>query len=55
MAGKDLGAWRFPIASFDPGLHSCLFATDLFACGAAVKLQQILGIHESIRAFHCIE
>lgn len=55
MAGKDLGAWRFPVASFDPGLRSCLFATDLFACGAAVKLQQILGIHESICAFHCIE
>lgn len=55
MAGKGLGAWRFPIASFDPGLCSCLFATDLFACGAAVKLQQFLGIHESIRALHCIE
>lgn len=55
MAGKGLGMWRFPVVSFNPDLCSCLFATDLFACGAAVKLQWILGIHESIHAFHCIE
>lgn len=54
-AGKGSGAWRFPIARSKTGLCSCLIATDLFAYGAAVKLQQILGIHGSIHAFHCVE
>lgn len=55
MAGKDLGAWRFPVSGIDPGLCGCLFATDLFACGAAVNCSRV-GVSMIVpNAFRCTE